>query len=483
MASFLYYDLGFLIIFSIAVALFLYKNRKKLDIEAKIILLYRTKMGLDTISYIAKRHPKLLKFLSIFVIIAGYFLMGASIILLVMVLYLMFLMPIAPKIPPIIPLLPYIDKVFPGVGLPPFYFTYWIIVIGIVAVVHEFSHGIFAKLRGIKLKATGFGFIGPLLAAFVELDEKQMSKKPIKDQLAVLGAGSASNLILWVLFLGITAAFFSLTFVPMGVQFNTYMVDQVNLSDITLVEGLPLSRNIESFDEFAAVIEKVNKSDIELKVGNESYFVEFDTVMLQKRIIENSDTEIKSVILFSDTPAYRANLSGAIQKISFENETYEIKSIESLQGTLSSFKAGDEIRIETTKGNYTITLDEHPEDKEKAFLGIGFNKVQQRLLGKVVSIFSFKDPFIYYAPIGNSTNGSIVVFIFNLLYWITLVNIAVALFNMMPVGIVDGGRFFFLTALALTKSEKKAFKWFKLSTWFITIIFLMLLGVWFVKAF
>ena len=101
--------------------------------------------------------------------------MAGALFLLGSVVYLMLKVPILPKIPPLIPLVPYIDKILPTGLVPPFYFTYWIIAIAIVAVFHEFAHGIFAKIRGIRLKSTGFGFLGPLLAAFVEIDEKQIT--------------------------------------------------------------------------------------------------------------------------------------------------------------------------------------------------------------------------------------------------------------------------------------------------------------------
>jgi hypothetical protein len=56
------------------------------------------------------------------------------------------------------------------------YFTYWIVAIALVAIFHEGFHGIFARFYNIKIKSTGFGFLGPFLAFFVEQDDKQMQK-------------------------------------------------------------------------------------------------------------------------------------------------------------------------------------------------------------------------------------------------------------------------------------------------------------------
>jgi len=483
MASFLYYDLGFLILFSLFITFFLYRHRKKLQIEAKILFLFRTKIGLDAINRIGKKHRGLFDFLSRFVIIAGYVMMAVAVFALFWFVNYMSKQIIMLKIPPLLPLVPYIDKVLPTGLIPPFYFTYWIIVIAIVAFFHEFGHGIFARIRNIKIKASGFGFLGPLPLAFVELDEKKMAKKPIGNQLAVLAAGSTANLVLWIIFLIITASFFSLTFMPSGVHFSSYMMEKVNLSEITLIEDFELSRNLENFKEFSSIAQKINKSEIGVQAYNRSYFANLESIILQQKIIDKSNSEVNSVVLSTDSPAYRANLSGAIQRITSKEKSIEITDSDSLQRALFNFKPGEEVLVSTTKGNYTLTLIAHPENEEKAFLGIAFNQAGGGSIGKIITIFRYKDPFVYYKPIGNSTNGSIIVFIYHLLYWITIVNFFVMFFNMLPVGMVDGGRFFYLTVLAMTRSKKYAFIGYKISTWMVIFAFLMMMGVWFIKAF
>ncbi len=46
-----------------------------------------------------------------------------------------------------------------------------------------------------------------------------------------------------------------------------------------------------------------------------------------------------------------------------------------------------------------------------------------------------------------------------------MVCFSIALVNMLPVGIFDGGRFFYLTILAITKKEKIAKKAFSIITY------------------
>jgi membrane-associated protease RseP (regulator of RpoE activity) len=54
---------------------------------------------------------------------------------------------------------------------------------------------------------------------------------------------------------------------------------------------------------------------------------------------------------------------------------------------------------------------------------------------------------------------------------------------MLPMGIFDGGRFFYLTILSLTKSKKKAELWFKISTNFLLGLFVLLMILWGVSFF
>jgi len=65
-------------------------------------------------------------------------------------------------------------------------------------------------------------------------------------------------------------------------------------------------------------------------------------------------------------------------------------------------------------------------------------------------ISSFRATNTYYEP----SLGELGVFVYNLLWWLVLISLSVALVNMLPMGIFDGGRFFYLTVLGITKNEK-----------------------------
>jgi len=190
--SFLFYDIIFFIIFCIIAAFFLLKHKKNVKREG-IIILCRTKFGLNFIDKIVKRYPRFFNFLSNAFIVIAFIGMAAIFFMLAFASYKLVSMPkkeaaAAPF--PIFPILPWIQ--IPG--LPMIYFTHWIIVIFLVAIIHEGFHGIFSRLSKVRLKSSGFGFLGPIALAFVEPDEKQLSKKSAKSQLSVFSAGPVSNL-------------------------------------------------------------------------------------------------------------------------------------------------------------------------------------------------------------------------------------------------------------------------------------------------
>ena len=183
--------------------------------------MYRTQFGIKAIDYVAKKYKKSLNVLQYISIICGFMLMILILVLFFQITYIYVSSPEivkSVKVPPVIPLIPYLPEIFNIDFLPPFYFTYWILILAIIAISHEFAHGIFAKFHNIKIKSTGFGFLGPFLAAFVEPDEKQMNKKSIKAQLSVLCAGTFANIIMSIIFTIVLVLFFLFSLVKYDIK-------------------------------------------------------------------------------------------------------------------------------------------------------------------------------------------------------------------------------------------------------------------------
>ena len=468
--GFMIYDLIFLILFCLGIGIFLYIKRKNLKREG-LLFLYRTQIGIKFIDYVSKKFKKQLYWLQYLVIFVGYSLMIGMVYLFFKLIYLfvgspMFVKEV--KIPPIMPLIPYLPQVFSLDFLPAFYFTYWIIIIAIIAIPHEFAHGIFAALNKVKIKKTGFGFfpffLPVFLAAFVELDEKNMQKKSIFSQMSVLSAGTFANIITALLFFIILFLFFSLSFAPAGVIFDDYAYDLVEISTISSVNGISIANAT-----YSKVSELINEEGLNKIEANGRNYVSTKEFLNQQEEIYNY------TFLYYDSPAINAGLKGAITEIN----GIKITSLEGFQTELSKYSPGQKINITTVfeeeNQKYIIELDENPNQKESPYLGVGFlNAEKSGLIGKIKDmISSFKSSNTYYESKFNAA-----LFIYNLLWWLVLISFSVALINMLPVGIFDGGRFFYLTILAITKSKSKAEKSFKFLTRFFLFLLVLLMLLW-----
>jgi membrane-associated protease RseP (regulator of RpoE activity) len=104
---------------------------------------------------------------------------------------------------------PGVAPVIPGVQMPnlPAFLTPPLYVWGaflIILAVHEFSHGALMQRAKVKIKSVGIIIAGLLpIGAFVEPDEKQLVKKPSREQLRIYAIGPASNAYSIAIFLAI----------------------------------------------------------------------------------------------------------------------------------------------------------------------------------------------------------------------------------------------------------------------------------------
>ena len=455
-------DLTLLGLFLIFVGIFLYRKRKKIQREG-LLYLYRTSWGIKLIEKTGKKYKKTLQILSHVSVWLGYVLMGLMVYLFGKILYIyIFHADIvrAVKLPPIMPLIPYLPQMFKLTFLPPFYFSYWIIILAIIAITHEFFHGIFASIAKVKTKKTGFGFfpffLPVFLAAFVELDEKVMIKKSNFKQRAVLSAGTFANTLTAILGIILMFGFFSLTFSPAGVVYDDYAYNVVNISSINTINGLPLE-NYEGLEKFTTA---------EIIVNGQNYYA-----------VKQLDSSNGLIALYYDAPAIKQNISGAILEINGE----KITSLEKLSMEIEKYSIGETIFLKTFDGGEIQTkeliLGESPEGN--SWLGVTFLDKKPKGVLATISAWttSYKKPHIYYKPDWEFTQ-----FIYDFLWWLTLISFSVALVNMLPMGIFDGGRFFYLTVLAITKSEKKAENASKVLTKIFLFLFFIIMLFW-VKSF
>ena len=446
-----------MILFSIFVAWFLSSRKKSLSREG-IIFMYRTKFGMKAINYVGDKFKRLLHGLKYIVVAVGVALMGVMIWMLGQTLSIYIMNPEITKVikaPPIAPLIPYFPKLFGMESFfPPFYFTYFIVALAIVAIVHEFSHGVFMRLFKIKIKSTGLVFLGPILGAFVEEEKKGFEKKKTLEQMTVLGAGVFANLIFALIFYGLYVLFFFSSFAASGYIFNTYALSAVPLENIT---GFGYQDNLTTVLTTNGTFYMDKRLEVQLNQSNRDF-----------------------LIVYPEAPAILAQMRGTI----IQADDVKIMNQENLIEFLQSKEPGDEVKFVTENDDgiheYIFNLGSHPQDSSIPYLGVGNSNVEPKgFIQKIlIGFMSFKDSSTLYKP---TWDGEFVYFIYHLLWWVMVLNLLVALFNMMPLGMLDGGRFFYLTILSITRSEKIAKQAFKFATYAILFVFLLLMFVWFIR--
>lgn len=405
-------DLILAFVFYAVLILFYYKYKDKFQVQNKVFILYKTKIGLKLMDSLAKKFPRLLKalgYLSILVGFAGMILMLG--ILIKITKDLIFVPGAQPGLAPVLPGVP-----IPG--MPSLSFFHWIISILVVAAVHEFLHGVYARLINVNVKSSGFAFLGPILAAFVEPDDEQLDKKSKKDQLLVYSAGPFANVLLAVLLIFL----FGLSIPVIGLT-----------HDVT---------------KYTAII------DIE-NLANKTVEAELNYLLLDK-IDENS-------------PAYESGLKPGDKIIGINGFSIS-KNTEEFFNVLASIKPGEEIKINTSGKEYQLKTIGNKENSSKGYIGISF-KPDMALAPKKSLVEKY----------GSFTAGIPLWFIM-LINWLIVINLGVGLFNLLPLGPVDGGKMFYTSMLALFKNNKeRAKKAFLIITIFCAALILINLMPWIEK--
>ncbi len=376
------------IVFLIFLTVFVYLKRKNLDTKQIIpyflyFSMYRTKLGIKLMDTLAKKFRKTtlyLGYLGVFIGFLGMIFISYS---LLNNIYVLFTKPEA--IPGVGLVLPVKAK---GIFYVPFF--YWIISIFVIAVVHEFAHGLIARAHNLKVKSSGFAFLGlivPIIpAAFVEPDEKELRKRPHKQQLSVFAAGPISNILFGLLFLALL-----------------YLVLAPAANSLIEPNGVKISDYAKG--NFTYPAEKAG-----IKVGE---------------IIQNIDG--------IETP-YVDNLSAVMKT----KNPYDL------------------VKIKTDKSEYEIKLGKNPENESLAYMGLLLEQ-STRIKGSVESNYGKVLP-------------NLVIWVSGLFFILFVLNLGIGLFNLVPIGPIDGGRMMQLALHKIFGEEKGNKAWHYIGMFFLVLI-------------
>jgi membrane-associated protease RseP (regulator of RpoE activity) len=246
------------IIFYALVFYLVYANRKKFDVHGNFVFLYRTKFGLKLMNSLARNAKAPVKFLGYLGVFIGF---AGMILTFILVLVLTYNLLIGDGssggASPVIPGLP-----IAGTGLVFPLVTGWIVLF-IIILVHEFSHGVVSSAHGVPVKNSGIAFFGPILGAFVEPDEKILSKKNHKIQHSVFAAGAMANfltvlLVFGIIWVAINPTYDALTKSSGVIVFSQpgLAADSGGIKNGTVINGVD-GRDISTLEDFRTEMEKL----------------------------------------------------------------------------------------------------------------------------------------------------------------------------------------------------------------------------------
>ncbi len=191
-------------IFVLFLAVHIYTHRSKIEIKYYLLYMWRTKRFRNTIDKVAQLSPEFWKSVGTFAIFLCVAAMVFGIFSVLEQDYKILSGEIKqPAAQLVFPTLAKEGSVDGGIIYIPFWF--WFLTIGAILIPHEFMHGVIARAQKIKLKSVGLLLFAIFPGAFVEPEDKQVNKAPLKDKLRIFAAGSFANFMTAIVFFLLSA--------------------------------------------------------------------------------------------------------------------------------------------------------------------------------------------------------------------------------------------------------------------------------------
>jgi len=162
---------------------------------------------------------------------------------------------------------------------------------------------------------------------------------------------------------------------------------------------------------------------------------------------------VEVVDIVADGPFAQAGVKEG--EIIHKMEHTKIDSVKNFTKALTKYKAGDIVVIKTTESAYAVQLGSHPQNVTKPYLGISTKQFREVKPG-------FAAKYGLFIP-------KAIEWVSGFLYWLFVLNLGIGLFNLLPLGPIDGGR---MVKVILERiSPKKGYQiWKYMSLFFFVVI-------------
>lgn len=359
----------------------------------------------------------------------------------------------------------------------------------VTIVVHELSHGIMCRVEGIRVKSMGAIFLLFPIGAFVEPDDSELfgdDKNPPKAtrhaRMRILSAGVIANFL-------VAALALSLFFGP--------VINALSPVDRVVVVSVEPESSPAGDLRAGMVVSGASSLEEIYRIASEGRSLELFDDTYRTTISGEPVLGVLVVDTFDVSPAKDAGMPDEF--VITEINGTRIESLESFRDYMNSTSPGQVLKINTTRGSYSVKLA--PKGDGTGMIGVAISGTALYIDGVILQEFQ-AERFLSlmrsipssglrgfntlmglpFAGIGGFTSdgfqgfsgsmlylfepagwaeplGDKIFWIANLLLWIGWINMYAGLFNCLPTIPLDGGhivRDMIRTLLDRVMSERRA---------------------------
>ncbi|MDO8628694.1 MAG: site-2 protease family protein [Nanoarchaeota archaeon] len=173
-------------------------------------------------------------------------------------------------------------------------------------------------------------------------------------------------------------------------------------------------------------------------------------------MFEGSSIQVNTII-----PGHAVEQSGLTAPFFlYSLNNISTNSIPNFLNATNDIRAGQQVLLNTSQGVYTVVAESNKNNVSRGFMGIADFEMQIRV-----------------KPVVEAKWGSfvpkVVGWLHMLMFWLFIVSFGVGLFNLLPLGPIDGGRMFLVGLGYVVKSESKQKKIFGAVTLFCLLLILI----------
>ncbi len=327
---------------------------------------------------------------------------------------------------------PEVALVLPGINplLPLEYLGYVLLGLIVAIIVHEFAHGILALVDSIKVKSLGILYLIVPIGAFCEPDEEEVKKAKIFPRMRIYAAGPTANIVVVLVCIILFSGLFMTSVTPVSEGAIVFTVDtdspasQIGLQTGVIITGFN-NTVIRSGNEFFTVWNKTRANQTVNLTYIKNAVSQTTEVTLGDKYIEYA----KRPYIYMNNESYKGKGYLGVQSLLRDSVYQEYLTI--MKNPFSKFPQG------------LLTFYSLP------LIGYfaGYNPI----------VSPFTETYMITGPLG-VLPVSLFWILINAVYWIFWLNLAVSLFNVLPMVPLDGGFLFNDGIRAILTRLKKGLK-------------------------